>query len=51
MHNGSTWQDVVGFVIFFPIAIFERWIVLFAGFSFVQHFTGKGRIDEDKDAR
>lgn len=51
MHNGSMWHDIVGFVIFFSIAIFEWWIALFAGFSFVQHFTAKGRMDKDEDAK
>jgi|SRR5580692_8946889 hypothetical protein len=41
MGNGSTWQDVIGFVIFFPIAIFEWWVVFFASISFFRYFTRK----------
>ncbi len=41
MANGSILQDVVGFVIFFSIALLEWWLVLFAAIWLIRRFTRK----------
>jgi hypothetical protein len=39
MANGSLWQDIVGYLIFFTIALLEWWLVIFAAIWCFRHFT------------
>ncbi len=39
--SGDIWQEVIGLVMFFFIALLEWWIVFSAGIWFIRHFTRK----------
>src|SRR5580700_20923 len=39
LDNGSVWQDIVGFVIFFSVALIEWWLVVFTAICCIRQFT------------
>jgi hypothetical protein len=41
MNNGSIWQDIVGYVIFFIVALLEWWLMFFAAIRCIRYSPKK----------